>query len=105
MARMENTCEHLSCPYWYHIHLWPTGQNKLHSYTRLTGEGGFHKHVGLGEWGASQAIGTAAYYDSSIPGLFLMVQTNPVLGSCYSLTKSLSYFCSIPYLLEPEVFL
>lgn len=55
--------------------------------------------------GALQAVSTAAYYGSSIPGLLLMAKTIPILGSCYSLTKSLSYFCSIPYLLEPEVFL
>lgn len=67
--------------------------------------GGGHKNIGLGERGALQAVSTAAYYGSSIPGLLLMAKTIPVLGSCYSLTKSLSYFCSIPYRLEPEVFL
>lgn len=67
--------------------------------------GRVHKKIGLGEWGAMQAISTAAYYGSSIPGLLLMAKTLPILGLCYSLTKSLSYFCSIPYLLEPEVFL
>lgn len=56
--------------------------------------GAVHKNIGLGEWGALQAISTAAYYGSSIPGLLLMAKTIPILGSCYSLTKSLSYFCS-----------